>query len=50
MASIKDLIQVEVEKMEKAQSIKGSVSAVSKNIERMRKAGEIARQSTITPS
>ena len=50
MGSIKDRIEMEVEKMEKAQSIKGAISKVSENIQRMRKAGEIARQSTTTPS
>lgn len=50
MSGIKDRIEMEVEKMEKAQSLKGSISKVAENIRRMRKAGEIARQSTNTES
>lgn len=50
MSGIKDRIETEVEKMEKAQSLKESISAVAKNIRRMRKAGEIGRQTINTES
>lgn len=44
MASIKDIIEKNVEALEKAQTIKGSISKVADNIRRMRKLGENAAQ------